>query len=67
MRQVLIWRKSAYLGKWRISHLRYSLYRIDSRIRTALFVYYFRKKNSDLKCFQIKKKRNVANNENGHS
>ena len=36
MEDVLIWGKclfgeSAYFGKWRISHLRYSLYRIDSK------------------------------------
>ena len=29
--KVLIWRKSACYGKWRVSHLRYSLYRIDSK------------------------------------
>ena len=32
MRKVLIWRKSAYYGKWRICHLRYSLYSIDSNV-----------------------------------
>ena len=26
MGKVLIWGKSAYLGKWRVSHLRHSLY-----------------------------------------
>ena len=36
--------KCARCEKWRISHLRYSLYSIDSSIRTGLFVYYFRKK-----------------------
>ena len=34
----------AYFGKWRISHLGYSLYRTDSSIRIGLFVYNFRKK-----------------------
>ena len=49
MRKKLISRKSAYSGNWRISFLRYSLYGVDSSIRTGLFVYYFRKKISDLK------------------
>ena len=31
--------KSAFFGKWRILHLRYRLYRIDSSIRIGLFVY----------------------------
>ena len=45
MKKVLIWGESAYLGeiayvgKWEISHLRYSLYGIDSSIRIGLFVY----------------------------
>ena len=43
MEKVLILRKSAYLEKWRISHNRLSLYRIDSSIRTGFFVYYCRK------------------------
>ena len=49
MRKVLIWGKSVYFGKWRISHLRYNLYRIDSSIIIGLFVYNFRKKFSDSK------------------
>ena len=35
--------KYAYFGKWRISHLRYSFYGIDSSIGIGLFVYNFRK------------------------
>ena len=30
MGKELIWGKSAYFGKWWISHLKYSLYGIDS-------------------------------------
>ena len=55
MGKVLIWGKSAYFRKWRISNLRYSLYRIDSSIRIGLFVYNFPKKFSNLK--------NVSENE----
>ena len=36
--------KSVYFGKWRISHLRYSLYRKHSSIRIGLSVYNVRKK-----------------------
>ena len=49
MRKVVIWRKIAHYEKWRILHIRYSLYSIDSYIRTGLFVYYFRKNVYDLK------------------
>ena len=49
MKKVLIWRKNAYYEKCRISHLRYSKFRIDSSVRTGFFVYYFRKFFSDLK------------------
>ena len=49
MRKMLIWGESAYFGKWRISHPRYSLYRIDPSIRIELFVYNFRKIFSDFK------------------
>ena len=49
MKKVHIWRKSAFYEKCRISHLRYSKFRIDSSIRTGFFVYYFRKVFSDLK------------------
>ena len=51
MRKVLIWRKSAYSEKWRIPHIRESLYRIDSSIRIELFVYNFRKQFSNFKNF----------------
>ena len=40
---VLIMRKSAYFSKRRISHLRYSLYRIDFSFKIGLFVFNFRK------------------------
>ena len=59
MKKVLIWGESAYLGeiayfgKWEISHLRYSLYRIDSSIRIGLFVYNFSKNFSDIKMFLV--------------
>ena len=46
---MLILGKCAYFGKWRISHHRYSLYRIDFSIRIGLFGYNLRKKISDLK------------------
>ena len=36
MRKVLIWRKSAYYEKWRISHLRYRLYGIVHTLYTLL-------------------------------
>ena len=49
VRKVLIRRKSAYLGKWRISNLRYSLYRKNSSIKNGLFVFIFRKKIFRLK------------------
>ena len=49
----VIWRKSAYLEKWRISQLRYRLYDIDSSIRTRVFVYYFAKKFSGLKILLV--------------
>ena len=49
LKNVLILGKCAYFGKWRISHLRYSLYRIDSSIRIGLFVSNFPKFFSDLK------------------
>ena len=39
MGKLLTLGKSAYFGKWKISHLRYSLYRIDSSIIIELFVY----------------------------
>ena len=43
MGKVLIWGKSAYFWKWRISHLRYGLYRLDSSIRIGIFLNNFRK------------------------
>ena len=43
-RNVLILEKCAYFGKWSISHLRYSLYRIDSSIRIGLLFMIFEKK-----------------------
>ena len=49
MKKVLIWGKIAYFGKWEISHLRYSLYGIDSSIRIGLFLYNFPKNFSDIK------------------
>ena len=48
MRKVLISEKVLISG-WRISHIRYSLYRIDSSIKIRLFVYNFQKNFSDLK------------------
>ena len=51
-KRVLILGKGAYYGKYRILHLRYSLYLIESCIRIGLFVYNFRKKIFWLKkCF----------------
>ena len=49
MEKVLIWGRSAYFGKWRISHLRYSLNCIDSSIKIGLFVFNYRKNFSGLK------------------
>ena len=37
-------REMCLFEKWKISHLRYSLYRIDSSIIIGIFVYDFRKK-----------------------
>ena len=53
MKKMLIWGKSAYFGIRRISHLSYSLYRIDSSIGIGIFVYNFRKNFFDLKMFLV--------------
>ena len=39
--KVLISRKSAYFGKWKISHLRYSLYGIDYTVKTLILAFEF--------------------------
>ena len=40
---MLIWGRRAHFRKWGISHLRYSLYRIDFSFKIGLFVFNFRK------------------------
>ena len=53
---VLIWEKVLILGRG-VSHLRYSLYRIDYTVKILVlkldFFYNFRKKISDLKMFPV--------------
>ena len=38
LENVIVLRKCHYFGKWRISHVRYCLYNIDSSIRIGLFI-----------------------------